>query len=284
MTESRWSSSKTTKVEDGAPRLLSLVGRSGPPHRPVDGLLRTWHGSSGTSLGLDEWADPATCRLADVFERNGALDDVESAVVAFAQARAGADHTVDAVAADLVALVQLAWPTGRGTWGETVEPIGLLARALGAWADERSAAAASGEWYDGVTGLVTVNYLRERLRELHDQCRALGISPAIAFGAVLVHLDVARTVAGPERMGIRITAGRHLARRFRAGETVAALGEGRLAVVMPAYGIDRAVSDVTSDLAELAALDGVAVRVTRTAFAAHPAATLRSLAGTTADT
>jgi hypothetical protein len=284
MTESRRSPSGTPPVADGAPRLLSLVGRSVPPHRPVGGLLLTWHGASGTRLGLDEWADPATCRLADVFERNGALDDVEAAVVEFAQARAGADHDVDTVVADLVALVQLAWPTGLGTWGEAVEPIGVLARALGAWADERAAAAAGRDWFDGVTGLVTVNYLRERLRELHDQCRALGISPAVAFGAVLVHLDVGRGLAGPERIGVRVTAGRRLARRFRAGETVAAVGESRLAVVMPAYGIDRAVSDVTADLAELAALDGVAVGVRRTAFAANAAATLRSLAGTTAGT
>src|SRR5688572_1154488 len=97
----------------GAVRLLTLVGRSAPPHRPVGGLLHRWHEASGTELLFDEWADVATEDLGRAFERDGDLADVEHAVVAFAQARAGADHGVAAVAADLVALVRLAWPAGR---------------------------------------------------------------------------------------------------------------------------------------------------------------------------
>jgi hypothetical protein len=284
MTESRTTSSGTHTVTDGVPRLLSLVDRLAPPHRPVGGLIRQWHAASGTALSIEEWADPAALHLADVFGRNGALDEIEAAVVAFAEARAGARHDVDAVASDLVALVQLAWPTGRGTWGEIVEPVGLLARAMGAWATERSAAAAGSEWFDGVTGLVTVHYLRERLRELHDQCRALSISPAHAFGAVVVQLEIEPGLAATERMGIRIAVGRRLAKRFRAGETVAALSECRLAVVMPAYGVDRSVNHVISDLAGVAEHDGVAVRIRRVPFAGDVPATLRSLAGTSAST
>ena len=281
MTESHARSSRAGRP-DGASLLLALVDRSGPPHRPVGGLLHGWYAASGTALRFDEWADPATERLARAFERRAPLGDVEAAIVAFAQARAGADHGVDAVTADLVALVQLAWPVGRGTWGEIVDPVGLLARALGAWAADHSAATSCAEWLDAVTGLVSVCYLRERLRELHDQCRALDISPTIAFGAVLVHLGFAPSVVPVERMGIRVAAGRLLTARFRAGETVAALDTSRLAVVMPAYGLDRGVNDVTSDFAGLAPLDGVDVTVGRTAFADEAPATLRALAGTSA--
>jgi hypothetical protein len=281
MTESHAPSSRAGRP-DGASRLLALVDRSGPPHRPVGGLLHGWYAASGTALRFDEWADPATERLARVFERQAPLGDVEAAIVAFAQARAGAEHGVDAVTADLVALVQLAWPVGRGTWGEIVDPVGLLARALGVWAAEHSAATSCAEWLDAVTGLVSVHYLRERLRELHDQCRALDISPAMAFGAVLVHLRLATPVDPAERMGIRVAAGRLLTARFQAGETVAALDTSRLAVVMPAYGLDRGVNDVTTDFAGLAALDGVDVTVGRTAFADEAPATLRALAGTSA--
>jgi hypothetical protein len=282
MTESSAPSSRADRAPDGASRLLALVDRSAPPDRPVGGLLHGWYAASGTGLRFDEWADPATERLARVFERHAPLGDVEAAIVAFAQARAGADHSVDAVTADLVALAQLAWPVGRGTWGEIVDPVGLLARALGAWAAEHSAAASCSEWLDAVTGLVSIHYLRERLRELHDQCRALAISPAMAFGAVLVHLELAPSVARAARMGVRVTAGRLLTARFRAGETVAALDTSRLAVVMPAYGIDRGVNDVTSDLAGLAARDGVDVTIGRTPFADEAPATLRALAGTSA--
>ncbi len=264
---------------DGAARLLSLVGRSAPPHRPVGGLLHRWYAASGTDLLFDEWADPATSDLAAAFARDAAPTTVEQAVVAFAQARAGAGHGVDAVTADLVALVRLAWPTGRGTWGETIDPVGLLARALGAWAVEHTAAAMCSECVDAVTGLVTAHYLKERVRELHDQCRALSISPPVAFGAVVVQLDLGAATA-TDRIWARVAAGRILAARFRAGETVAAPSSCRMTAVMPTYGIDRAVSDVTSDLAELAALDGVGVTVGRLAFASDAAATFSSLAGT----
>src|SRR5262249_4913554 len=96
---------------DGSTRLLSLVDRSGPPPRPVGGLLQDWYLASGTSLPFAEWADPATDQLAGAFARGADLVEVEQAVVAFAEARAGAEHPAEAVAADLVALVRLAWPT-----------------------------------------------------------------------------------------------------------------------------------------------------------------------------
>ena len=225
---------------DGISRLLRLVDRSGPPHRSVGGLISRWYAASGTALLFDEWADPATGTLAAAFDRESDVRDVEDAVVAFAQARAGASHPVEAVTDDLVALVRVGWPTGRGTWGESLDPVGLMARALGAWAAEHTAASSCVDCIDVATGLATAGYVRERVRELHDQCRALAISPPVTFGAVVVQLALG-TLAGPERMEIRVAAGRILVSRFRAGETVAALGPSRMAVVMPAYGIDRAV-------------------------------------------
>jgi hypothetical protein len=265
--------------EHGAVRLLSLVDRSAPPHRPVGGLLHRWYVASGTRLLLDEWADPATRALAAAFDGGVDLTTVEQAIVAFAQARAGADHGADAVTADLVALVRLAWPPGRGTWGEDVDPVGLFARALGAWAVEHTAAASCGQCLDAVTGLASPNYLRERLRELHAQCEALAIAPPVAFGALVVHLDP-RSATAIERIGLRVALGRALAARFRAGETVAALGATRFVAVMPACGIDRAVHDLTSDLAELAERDDVGITIDRLVFACDAASTFRSLAGT----
>jgi hypothetical protein len=242
-------------------------------------LLRTWYVASGTHLPLDEWADPATGDLAAAFDHPADLATVERAVVAFAQARAGADHGVDAVAADLVALARLAWPSGRVGWADGVDPVGLLARALGAWAVERAAATSAGGCVDPVTRLATGPYLQERVRELHRQCRGLAISPPGAFGAVIVELDLA-SAASTERIGLRVTAGRLLAARFRAGETAAAPAPARLVAVMPAYGVDRALRDVRADFARLAARGGIGVTVTRQAFAGNASATFASLAGT----
>jgi hypothetical protein len=244
-------------------------------------LLFRWYAASGTDLLFDEWADPATAALAAAFDRDAELAAIEDAVVAFAQARAGADHGPEAVSADLVALVRLAWPTGRGTWGEAIDPVGLLARALAAWAVEQAATSRCGDCVDAATGLVTASYLRERVRELHDQCRACELSPAISFGAVIVQLDT-HALSVTARMGVRVAVGRRLAERFHNGETVASLGPSRMAVVMPTYGLERATYQLTADLAEVTALDGVSLAVRRVPFADTPAATYRSLAGTQA--
>jgi hypothetical protein len=266
---------------DGARRLLTLVGRSAPPHRPVGGLLLRWYAASGTALLYDEWADPATSDLAAVFDRSADVAAVEQAVVRFAQARAGAGHDVDAVTADLMALVRLGWPTGRGSWGETIDPVALLARAVGAWAVETTHSVRDGQCVDEVTGLVTAQYLKERVRELHDHCRALAISPPVTFGAVVVQLAF-DDVSAPDRVGARIAVARDLAARFRAGETVAAVAPGRMVAVMPAYGVGRAVSDVADRLAGLDLPDGVTVTVGRLAFAGHAEATVRRLVGSPA--
>jgi hypothetical protein len=264
---------------DGASRLLLLVDRSAPPHRPVGGVLHRWYAASGTHLLFDEWADPAARDLSEAFDGESAFATVERAVVAFAQARAGADYKADEVAADLAALVRVAWPPDAGTWADAIDPIGLLARGLGAWAAEQASSASGGDCHDPVTGLVTGRYLRERVRELHDQCDALAISPPVTFGAVVVQLELG-AVPATDRIGVRVAAGRILAARFRAGETVAALGSTRMAAVMPAYGVDRAIEEVTGDMAALAALDGVQVTVRRRLFGVDPPATYRSLAGT----
>lgn len=265
---------------DGVLRLLSLVDRSAPPHRPVGGLIHRWYAASGTDLLFDEWADPAAQHLADVFDRDASPDVVEQAIVSFAQARAGAGHDVDEVAVDLVALVRVAWPSRRASWGEVIDPVGLLARALGAWAVEHTAASAGRGCIDPVSGLATGQYLKERVRELHDQCGALAISPPVTFGALVVQLHLA-TASATDRIATRVDVGRILADRFRAGETLAAPRPGRQVAVMPAYGIDRAIRAVRSDLATLAVRDGVGITVDRVAFAERADATYESLAGTT---
>jgi hypothetical protein len=260
----------------GAMRLLALVGRSAPPHRPVGELLRRWYATSGTDLLFDEWADPAAERLAGAFDRGADLAAVEQAVTAFAQARAGAAHGVDAVTADLVALVRLARPTGLGTWADAVDPLGLLARALSAWAAEHAATRSCTGCVDAATGLVTADFLRERVRELHAQCHALAIAPQVAFAALVVQF-APQSGAAVDRMVVRVAVGRLLSRRFGRGETVATVGASRMVVVMPAYGVDRAAADVAVDVG---ALDGADIAISQCAFTADAVTTFRSLAGT----
>ena len=280
MTESQVRADLTQSGVDGAARLLAVVDRSGPPHRPVgDDLLSRWYIGAASGLPLSEWADPATRRLAGVFESGADLAEVEEAVVAFAQARSGADHPAEALAADLVALVRLAWPTAGHEWDRWVDPIGLVARAIGAWAAERAGQERCGDCTDPVTGLATGPFLRRRVRELHAQCAALAIPAPITFGAVVVDLELS-AVTELQRIGVRVAAGRILASRFRGGETVAALGSNRLVAVMPAYGIGRAIGDVTADFAGLSSPDGVGVTIRHQPFTDDAGTTFSSLAGT----
>lgn len=277
MTETQGLPGPPQRGTDSAVRLLAVVDRSGPPHRPVgDGLVSRWHAGAASGLPLAEWADPATRRLAAAFAAGGALVEVEEAVVAFAQARAGSDHPAEAVVADLVALVGLAWPGAGHGWDDWVDPVGLLARALGAWAAERDGVSRCDDCVDPTTGLVNGRFLRARLRELHAQCRSLAISAPTTFGAVVVDIELS-AVTGPQRIDVRVAAGRILASRFRAGETVAALGPTRMVAVMPAYGIARAAGDVAADLAGLSPPGEVGVAVRCLPFADDSEATYRSL-------
>jgi hypothetical protein len=280
MTETPAGSTAPTSDVDATGRLLAVVNRWVPPHQRVAGdVLTRWYVSAASALPFDEWADPATCRLAEAFVAGADLVAVEEAVVAFAQARAGSEHPAEALVGDLVALVRLAWPSSGHEWNDWIDPAGVMARALTAWASERDARSACGDCRDAATGLVTGHFLRARVRELHAQCSALAISAPSAFGAVVVDLELS-AVAVPERVGVRFAAGRILTSRFRAGETVAALGSSRLVAVMPAYGIERAIGDVAADLAGLSSPDRVGVTVRRQAFAGDADATFSSLAGT----
>lgn len=260
----------------GVSRLLSLVGRSECPPRPADGLLTAWHDASGTELPFAEWCDPTARRLSDVLSTPTPSREVDMAVVEFAQARAGADHTAEAVAADLVSLLHL---VDGDELAAAFDPVGLVARALAAWAAEQVAVVSTASCVDPVTGLVIGSFLQARLRELHAQCDALAISPPMTFGSLVVQLDLS-SVDAPDRMSARVTLGRVLALVFDAGETVAVLAPTRYVAVMPAYALGRAEGDVQTALAQRPELFDVPVTIERLAFGDDADATWRSLAGT----
>lgn len=261
----------------GVTRLLSLVGRSECPPRPADELLSTWHEASGTTLPFSEWCDPTARHLAATLREPQGPRLIDAAVVAFAQARAGADHSAEAVAADLTALLRLVEATtDRVT---PLDPVGLVARALAAWAAEQVAVVSTASCVDPVTGLVNGGFLRARLRELHAQCDALAIAPSMAFGSLVLRLDLG-AVPTPDRMSARFGVGRTLLRVFRTGETVAVLSTSRFAAVMPAYALDRAEGDVRLALAQLAEVAGAPLHIDRHPFGDEANSTWRSLAGT----
>jgi hypothetical protein len=260
-------------------RLLLLVGRSASPPRPTDDLLSAWHEAAGTTLPFPEWCDPIARNLATTLSECRESQEsrlVDASVVAFAQARAGSDHTAEAVAADLVALLQLVEADGAAS---SLDPVGLVARALAAWASERVAGVSTASCLDPVTGLVNGGFLRARLRELHAQCDALAISPPMTFGSLIVQLDLGAT-AVPERMSVRVAVGGALGRLFTTGETVATLSASRVVVVMPAYALGRAEDDVQVALTKRPELVDVPVALGQQPFGITADGTWHLLAGT----
>jgi hypothetical protein len=202
---------------------------------------------------------------------------VDAGVVAFAQARAGADHPAEAVAADLAALLQLV--DAKRNPGSPLDPVGLVVRALATWAAEQVAGASTASCVDPVTGLVNGGYLRARLRELHAQCDALAIAASMAFGSLVVQLDLG-AVPAPDRMSARSGVGRTLLTVFRTGETAAVLSASRFVAVMPAYALDRAADDLEIALRERIELAGAPVSIDRRPFGDDANDTWCSLSGT----
>jgi hypothetical protein len=260
----------------GVARLLSLVGRSECPPRPADGLLGAWHEASGTSLPFSEWCDPTARVLTTALSQTYDPRDVDAAVVAFAQARAGADHTAEALAADLVALLHLVQSDDDTP---AFNAVGLVARALAAWASEQVAVVSTASCVDPVTGLVNGGFLQARLRELHAQCDSLAIAGSMTFGSLVIWLDLP-AIPAPERMGVRMALGRLLSQIFQAGETVATLSLSRFVAVMPAYALSRAEGDVRLALEERPELAHTPVRIDRLPFGDDADGTWAHLAGT----
>ena len=263
----------------GVSRLLLLVGRSECPPRPADDLLSAWHEAAGTPLSFPEWCDPVARSLAATLSESREPGDrrrIDAAVVAFAQARAGSDHSAEAVAADLVALLRLVEAKRSA---KRLDRVGLVARALAAWASERVAVVSTASCLDPVTGLVNGGFLRARLRELHAQCDALAISPPMTFGSLIVQLDLGAT-AVPERMSVRVAVGGVLGLLFTTGETVATLSASRIVAVMPAYALGRAEGDVQVALGQLPQLEDVPVTLDQQPFGVTADGTWDLLAGT----
>jgi hypothetical protein len=97
------------------------------------------------------------------------------------------------------------------------------------WADGYMQGSQSGECVDGLTGLVTLPVLRLRLRQVYEQCSALGVPPDQVYCLVVVDTDL--TDRPPlEREAAMVVVAEQTRRFFRSGETVA-VSDSRILVL-----------------------------------------------------
>jgi GGDEF domain-containing protein len=98
----------------------------------------------------------------------------------------------------------------------------MAAMAQG-WADGYVRGANTGMCLDPTTGLATAMVLQLRLREIYDQCRALGVRPAMAYTLLIVDTDVA-DMPRLEADVLMASIAAQVTDVFRQGETVARAG------------------------------------------------------------
>jgi hypothetical protein len=87
------------------------------------------------------------------------------------------------------------------------------------WAERYVRSAQAGACIDAVTGLGTPTVLRMRLKEIYQQCRGFGISPAEAFCFIVVDCNT-DDLAPFERDAVMVTTAGMVADVFHKGETL----------------------------------------------------------------
>ncbi|HWC67196.1 MAG TPA: hypothetical protein VG478_03955 [Acidimicrobiales bacterium] len=183
-------------------------------------LLARWARNVPLSSGseLRECAEELVETLA------GDSSRIRPALVRFGR-QAGADGwTLADVSSWLEALIALGEPTSRSLSGFDAG----TALASG-WAEGFLRGATVDGCLDPATGLVTLPVLRLRLDQVHDQCRALGLSPADVY--CLVVADLVVPGVGPlRRHALHASLAEEVRQLFDSGETLAIHG-GRVLVL-----------------------------------------------------
>ena len=97
------------------------------------------------------------------------------------------------------------------------------------WADGYMQGSRSGECVDGLTGLVTLSVLRLRLRQVYEQCAALGVAPEQVYCLAVVDTDLTDRLP-LEREAAMVVVAEQTREKFKSGETLA-IKDGRILVL-----------------------------------------------------
>lgn len=97
------------------------------------------------------------------------------------------------------------------------------------WADGHLQGAQASECIDGLTGLVTLPVLRLRLRQVYEQCTALGLATEQVYCLVVIDTDLGER-APLERDAALVVLAEQARKVFNSGETVA-VKDGRVLVL-----------------------------------------------------
>ncbi|MBW8481989.1 hypothetical protein [Actinomadura parmotrematis] len=212
----------------------------GRPEPRPDDLRERWRTRSaggGWSLPADWWTPAVETVVSAVCQGEG----MGVACVRLGRARGRAGVGIGETLDDLGALfAELRWPD---------PPLTLVRCAAEGWV-EAGLPPPAATCEDPLTGLMTPAYLGSRLTELYRTAAALGGAPgtAAADTHALMLVELPGGLEPWRRLARAVVVGHELRALFQGGETLALLGSGRVAALVPA-GLDRPVAEVRRALA-----------------------------------
>ncbi len=201
-----------------------MFRRNRRPQPTTDALLSQWltvvlAGSRGDSLRVED-----ACR--DVVEAFATLDErlVAGSLTRFGRQLGAQGWALVDITRWITELADIA-----GDAGAVLDRFDSGVALAHGWADGYMQGAQSGECVDGLTGLVTMPVLRLRLRQIYEQCAALGVPPEQVYCLVVVDTDL-HDRPPLEREAAMVVVAEKTRELFRSGETVA-IKDGRILVL-----------------------------------------------------
>jgi hypothetical protein len=230
------------------------VPRRQPSTPSVPELLTLWGQKLFPRVSLQHPAVSETAReLARVLIEDP--DEVTGAVERFSRRMGTHGWSLADVANWVARLAEAAGPTGARL--QTYD-VGI---AVGqGWSATVLHGVADDAITDALTGLSTVPVLGLRLRQVQDQCRALGLDPRDVYTLVVVDVDVA---GRPPlfRDATRVVVADRVAASFCTGETVCATGGPIVVLASRVPALVDQVAELENNLRTLTLLDDTSVLV-----------------------
>jgi len=195
------------------------------PPTPIDrhDILATWREQLGAELDIAEpGVEAAAGDLVDAVLYRPADLDKSLARFGLRLGTDGWDLVTISRWVDL--LFRLAGTTGfdRPSFG------GGVALSKG-WASGYLHCLRTESCTDPITGLPTTAVLTWRLRQVYDQCRAMGVAPALVYAMVVVDVDTSQLDSLTRDVALVVTS-HEVQQVFASGETVCSAG-GRILVL-----------------------------------------------------
>jgi hypothetical protein len=215
----------------------------------TDDLLGRWAAALRGSVGVERMRryEPAADLVEQLLTRPCELD---GALGRFGR-RVGAEGwALSEVASWLDVLADVAGPAGAG-----LRDFGAGIAVAKGWAEGFLHGANLEGCVDPLTGLATLPVLELRLRQIYDQCAALGVEATQAFGLIVVDADLA---GRPPlvREAARVVLADRVTAAFHDGETVAEAHGPIVVLASRTSELADRVADLEESLGSLAVLGG----------------------------